>query len=70
VPALAEALRADPSALVRGHAAWALGQIGSPLARQALSERRAREAVPAVREEIETALGAETAGPPAAFQTR
>lgn len=35
VPALAEALH-DEAPLVRGHAAWALGQIASPVARQAL----------------------------------
>jgi epoxyqueuosine reductase len=28
VPALVRALRGDPSPLVRGHAAWALGEIG------------------------------------------
>ncbi|MEJ7813895.1 MAG: HEAT repeat domain-containing protein, partial [Rubrobacter sp.] len=28
VPDLVRALREDPSALVRGHAAWALGEIG------------------------------------------
>ena len=39
-PALVTAL-ADEEALVRGHVAWALGQIGSPQALQAL-ERRAR----------------------------
>jgi epoxyqueuosine reductase len=37
VPALARAL-ADPEPLVRGHAAWALGQIGTAGARQALAQ--------------------------------
>jgi epoxyqueuosine reductase len=36
VPALAEALRAHPSGLVRGHAAWALGRLGGQEARSAL----------------------------------
>jgi epoxyqueuosine reductase len=56
VPALAESLNRDPHALVRSHAAWALGRIGSP---SALSELRARgtiEADAAVREEIAAAL--------------
>jgi epoxyqueuosine reductase len=55
VPALAGALRDDPNPLVRGHAAWALGRIGSP---QALAELRAavRDADPSVREEVTAAL--------------
>ncbi|HEV3088780.1 MAG TPA: tRNA epoxyqueuosine(34) reductase QueG, partial [Candidatus Elarobacter sp.] len=32
VPALARSLRDDPSPMVRGHAAWALGRIASPQA--------------------------------------
>jgi epoxyqueuosine reductase len=35
-PALVKALLEDPEALVRGHAAWALGQIGGEKARAAL----------------------------------
>jgi epoxyqueuosine reductase len=56
VPALAESLRADPSPLVRGHAAWALGRIGSPQARAALRAAARDEAHAAVREEVAAAL--------------
>ena len=56
VPALAEALRHDPSPLVRGHAAWALGRIGSPQARAALCAAARDEADAAVREEVAAAL--------------
>jgi epoxyqueuosine reductase len=65
VPALAEALRDDPSPLVRGHAAWALGRIASPPAHAALRAARARETDPAVAEEVTAAL--EPTGPVAAF---
>ncbi|HET9392712.1 MAG TPA: tRNA epoxyqueuosine(34) reductase QueG [Candidatus Rubrimentiphilum sp.] len=56
VPALARSLEEDPHALVRAHAAWALGRIGSPAAIQALQLRHDSEADPSVREEIESAL--------------
>jgi epoxyqueuosine reductase len=56
VPALAAALDADPSALVRGHAAWALGRIGSPRALAALSAALAGERDPSVRDEVRAAL--------------
>lgn len=36
VPALARALAAHPSPLVRAHAAWAIGRLGGPLAEPAL----------------------------------
>src|SRR5215203_5182288 len=55
VPALVRALREDPSPLVRGHAAWALGEIGGaggPLAEAAETEEDAW-----CREEIRLALG-------------
>ncbi|MDP9106417.1 MAG: HEAT repeat domain-containing protein, partial [Candidatus Eremiobacteraeota bacterium] len=65
VPALAEALEADPSPLVRGHAAWALGRIASPQAYAALRTAAARETDPAVGEEVTAAL--EPTGPVAAF---
>jgi epoxyqueuosine reductase len=52
VPALAQALESNPSALVRAHAAWALGQIGTPAARSVLSAQRAEEPDQAVLEEI------------------
>ena len=50
---LREVLDGHPSALVRGHAAWALGRLGE---RPALERARQREEAPAVREEIEAAL--------------
>ena len=57
VPVLAAAL-SDGDTLVRGHAAWALGRIGSEGARQALKGRVQLEEDPWVREEIELALEA------------
>ena len=56
VPALAEALAGDPSPLVRGHAAWALGRIGSPQAYAALRGAAARESERTVVREIALAL--------------
>jgi epoxyqueuosine reductase len=56
VPALAEALRDDPSPLVRGHAAWALGRIGSPRAHEALREAARSETDRAVLDEVTLAL--------------
>jgi epoxyqueuosine reductase len=55
VPALSTALN-DPSPLVRGHAAWALGQIGSERARFLLQTASLTEADPQAHAEIETAL--------------
>ena len=55
IPALTAAL-SDGEPLVRGHAAWALGRIGGPDARRALSEARDAEADEAVREEIGMAI--------------
>jgi epoxyqueuosine reductase len=55
VPALRRALD-DEEALVRGHAAWALGQIGSQEAAEGLARRLEVERDPAVRDEIEAAL--------------
>ncbi|OIQ61476.1 epoxyqueuosine reductase [Moorella thermoacetica] len=51
---LQQALRA-PAAVLRGHAAWALGRLG-PAARPALAGALAAEADPWVRLEIRTAL--------------
>jgi epoxyqueuosine reductase len=51
VPALALALN-DEEPLVRGHAAWALGRIGTEVARQALSGRADVEEDAWVREEV------------------
>jgi epoxyqueuosine reductase len=56
VPALAEALAGDPSPLVRGHAAWALGRIGSPQAYAALRGAAAQESDRTVVSEIALAL--------------
>nr|BBH93356.1 epoxyqueuosine reductase [Thermogemmatispora argillosa] len=55
VPALIQALN-DSEALVRGHAAWALGRLGGEEARQALLARRDQEEDPEVRQEILYAL--------------
>ena len=55
VPSLIEALHHDES-LVRGHAAWALGRIGGPEAKDALKQALATEADAGVREELELAL--------------
>ena len=61
-PALAGAL-ADESALVRGHAAWAVGRIGSRVGaagwREPLEARVAVEQDPWVREELRFALEGE-----------
>jgi epoxyqueuosine reductase len=46
----------DESPLVRGHAAWALGRIGSEPARAALADALGSEADAFVREELEAAL--------------
>jgi epoxyqueuosine reductase len=56
VPALAESLAEDPEALVRAHAAWALGQIGGEAARRALLEAKKNEVDTAVLAVIESAL--------------
>lgn len=55
VPALATLL-SDSEPLVRSHAAWALGQIGSAEARAALDKARACETDPDVHAEITQAL--------------
>ncbi len=54
--ALAQVLHNDPETLARGHAAWALGQIGGAAAHQALLQAVDGEAEPAVQEEICQAL--------------
>ena len=56
VPTLVSAL-SDAAPLVRGHAAWALGRVGSPAALEALSSRLADESDPFALEEIGLALG-------------
>jgi epoxyqueuosine reductase len=55
MPVLAAALN-DEEPLVRGHAAWALGQIGTEAARQVLRGRDEVEWDAWVREEIAAAL--------------
>ncbi|HSU17483.1 tRNA epoxyqueuosine(34) reductase QueG [Longimicrobium sp.] len=55
VPALTVALN-DEEPLVRGHAAWALGRIGTEAARQALRERTEVEEDASVRQEIRLAM--------------
>jgi epoxyqueuosine reductase len=57
VPALVVAVGDETDSLVRGHAAWALGRIGTQTAREALRLRLEREQDPFVREEITVALG-------------
>jgi epoxyqueuosine reductase len=47
----------DEEPLIRGHAAWALGRIGTEAARQALRGREEGEEDAWVREEIAAALG-------------
>jgi len=58
VEALPPLLRAlvDPSSLVRSHAAWALGRIGSPRASRDLDTRLGIEADEAVRHELSLVL--------------
>jgi epoxyqueuosine reductase len=60
VDALAISVR-DESALVRAHAAWALGRIGGAAARNILAAAFAAEDAREVREEIELALAAANA---------
>jgi len=55
VASLMQALRHDES-LVRGHAAWALGRIGGPEAKDALAQALATERDEDVREEMGEAL--------------
>jgi len=57
LPALILALD-DQEALVRGHVAWAIGQIGSPEGMTALQHRWSIENDPLVRDEIEAAIEA------------
>lgn len=57
VPVLSRAL-SDPEPLVRAHAAWALGRVGSAGARSALSTAASVEIDAAVLEELSAALAA------------
>lgn len=56
VPRLARALQEDHAPLVRGHAAWALGQLGGDAARSALDRAHTREDDDYVLEEVRFAL--------------
>ena len=56
VPALLECLREDTSPLVRGHAAWALGEVGNKEVRPALREAGEREKDAWCAKEIDLAL--------------
>ncbi len=56
VAALSESLEEDPHPMVRGHAAWALGRIGSPSAISALRRQYGVEGDTGVRAEIRAAL--------------
>jgi len=58
VCALTAALEKDPDPLVRGHAAWALGQIRTREAEQVLREAHARETDSTVLEEIQASIHA------------
>lgn len=55
-PHLAKALGTDPEVMVRGHAAWALGNIGDTESQIALSKAEDRETDAWVLEEINAAL--------------
>ncbi|MBF6560921.1 MAG: tRNA epoxyqueuosine(34) reductase QueG [Candidatus Binataceae bacterium] len=55
---LARALAGEPEAIVRGHAAWALGRLGGAPARDALDRARPRESDPMVLGEIALARAA------------
>lgn len=56
IPALVRLLQNEAETLIRGAAAWALGQIESPPARAALEKARRQENDPQVLMEISTAL--------------
>ena len=55
VPGLIQCLEDDPSGLVRGHAAWALGEIGGGKARVSLRDAAGMETEKWILEEIELA---------------
>lgn len=56
VPDLIETLQNEPEALVRAHAAWALGRMRGALSRAALEKSRYLETDPAAAAEIHAAL--------------
>jgi epoxyqueuosine reductase len=57
LPDLVQVLREDPEPLVRGQAAWAIGQTGGPAASQALDRALKSEPDPYVLSEIDGAIG-------------
>ncbi len=57
VPPLIRALEAEPEALVRAHAAWALGRLGGSAARAALDRHLRTEPDSEAGREIKAALG-------------
>jgi epoxyqueuosine reductase len=58
IPSLEGNLKGNSEALVRAHAAWALGRIGGERALPVLREAYVREGDPSVRSEIESAIKA------------
>jgi epoxyqueuosine reductase len=62
VPSLARALAADPSPLVRAHAAWALGRLGGGAARAAL-DAACRDPDASVAAEAERGLDGDAGAP-------
>lgn len=56
LPALMQCLKFEPEALVRAHAAWALGRLALPEAQRALAEALSSETDEQVRVEIQAAL--------------
>ncbi|MEW6568731.1 MAG: tRNA epoxyqueuosine(34) reductase QueG [Chloroflexota bacterium] len=63
VPVLIRLLRDEPEAMVRAHAAWALGRIGGASAAAALQAAAEDESDPQVRAEIGAALASPTGSP-------
>ena len=56
IPALEKVIQTEPEPLVRGHAAWALGQMHSPRARTVLEKQLAHEMDETVAQEIRSAV--------------
>ncbi|MGM0369720.1 MAG: tRNA epoxyqueuosine(34) reductase QueG [Bacillota bacterium] len=56
LPGLIATLKEDPQAIVRGHCAWALGEIASLVAKRGLEEALVTEKEERVRSEIKQAL--------------
>ncbi|HVN63820.1 MAG TPA: HEAT repeat domain-containing protein, partial [Candidatus Binataceae bacterium] len=56
VPTLVQSMESESDPLIRSHAAWALGQIGTAGARRALDRARRRDPDRSVRDEAKAAL--------------